>query len=124
MLDTTTLLPDINTSMSPLKSILFSELKKAKPEFEGISDKEIDKQIFKMPSSMALTYSGFVILKKYFTAYSFPINENLKPKYVKNLSRLESPYFYITNRLIIFSSMDAMTIKLVGGVEQFLSNNV
>lgn len=115
---------EVNIDMLPLKTSLFKELRKLDKAVKTLTDEEADQLIFKMPSFMGLTYSGFVLLNKYFTAYSFSLDENLKPKFIKNLSKLESPYYYYPSRLVIFSSMDATAINLVGGVENYLSNNL
>ena len=38
------------------------------------------------------------------------------------LSKMKYPYFLTAKRLVLFSEMDAMVIKLQGGIDKFLEN--
>jgi hypothetical protein len=109
--------------MSPLKVAIFNEIRKFyKDDTAVLSDLELNHLIFHHPDGLRLTLNGFVQLKRIFTVYSFEMPDNIKSKYQRNLAKLEFPYFFTQRRLILFSEMDAMVVKLAGGVEQFLEN--
>jgi len=76
--------------------------------------------LFHHPDGLRLSLSGFVIVKNIFTAYSFPIPEDIKTKHYFGMSKMVYPYFLTTRRLVLFSEMDAAVIKLCGGIEKFL----
>lgn len=111
----------INTQMTPLKTALFTEIRKHRGgEMEELSDEQMNARIFHHPDGLRLSLNGFVQIKAIFTAYSFEIPETIKSKHRHALSKMVYPYFFTKRRLILFSEMDAMMIKLQGGVEEFL----
>lgn len=69
-----------------------------------------------------MSSTGMAMLKKIFTAYVFEIPETIKAKHQFGMSKMEFPYFFTKRRLVLFSEMDAMVIKLHGGIEGFLEN--
>ena len=110
--------------MIPIKKAIFSEVRKQHDDeaTKNLLDDEMNILLFHHPSGLRLTLNGFVQLKKIFTAYSFEIPENIKSRHRMALSKLEYPYFFTKRRLIIFSEMDAMVIKLHGGIVGFLES--
>lgn len=112
--------PNINSDVTPLKKWLFEEVRKNEAEIAPLSDTELNKLIFHVPDSLRLSLSGFIVIKKYFTAYSFEIPITIRARHQMALSKMEFPYAIRRKRLILFSDMDAMMIKLQGGVEGFL----
>jgi dGTP triphosphohydrolase len=109
--------------MSTLKEAIFAEIRKNVLEFELLSDEELNKTIFHHPAGLRLSLGGFIIIKKIFTAYSFELPATIKSRHQKNLSKLSYPYFFTQKRLILFSSGDALVIKLCGSIELFLEDH-
>jgi len=112
----------LNSSMLALKKTIFNEIKNNHAKSANYSDEQLDDLIFHHRTGLRLSYSGFIILKNIFTVYSFEIPPNIKTKHRFGMSKMEYPYFFTRSRLILFSEMDAMTVKLSGGIEQFLEN--
>jgi hypothetical protein len=108
--------------MIPLKVAIFEEIRKQNDIFVEHTDDQMNDFIFHHRDGLRLSYSGFLVIKKIFTAYSFAIPENLKTRHRYGMSKMEYPYFFTHRRLILFSEMDASVIKLSGGVENFLEN--
>jgi hypothetical protein len=106
--------------MSTLKNAIFNEIRKTHEKAAPLDDDQLNKLIFHHPNGLRLSLSGFVIIKAIFTAYSFEIPVTLKSKHQRGMSTFTYPYFLTNKRLILFSDMDAMTVKLCGGIEQFL----
>jgi hypothetical protein len=108
--------------MSPLKLAIFGEVRKNHPDDDltNLTDTEMNHLLFHHPDGLRLSLQGFVQLKGIFTAYSFPLPDTIKSKHQKSLGKMEYPYFFTKKRLILFSEMDAMVIKLHGGVQGFL----
>jgi len=107
-------------NMSPLKVAIFKEIRAQHEKASALDDDQLNKLIFHHPDGLRLSYSGFIIIKNIFTAYSFEIPETIKSRHRFGLSKMEFPYFFTKRRLILFSEMDSMVIKLHGGVEGFL----
>lgn len=107
-------------NMSPLKKAIFKEIRAQHEKAALLDDEQLNKLIFHHPDGLRLSYSGFIIVKNIFTAYSFEIPESIKSRHRFGLSKMEFPYFFTKRRLILFSEMDSMVIKLHGGVEGFL----
>lgn len=110
----------INIDMSPLKKAIFEEIRKNHDEASGLDDIQLNKLLFHHPDGLRLSLKGFVVIKAIFTAYSFAIPETLKSRHQFGMSKMEYPYFLTQKRLVLFSEMDAMVIKLHGGIEGFL----
>lgn len=108
--------------MNSLKIFILDEVRKNYPEFSQLDNYQLNHLLFYSTATLRLTYTGFITLKKIFTAYSFDIPMTIKSKHRYAMSKLESPYFFTKNRLIIFSEMDAAAIKLNGNIEKFLEN--
>ena len=110
--------------MHQLKKAIFTEIRKHNKDSNivDLSDEKLNLLIFHHPNGLRLTLSGFIHLKKIFTVYSFEIPNILKSKHRICLAKMEFPYFFTTKRLILFSEMDAMMIKLQGGIEKFLES--
>ena len=108
--------------MNPLKIAIFAEVRKNDPALQPLSDEELNKKIFHHVDGLRLSLTGFVMLKKIFTAYSFEIPLTIKARHQYGMSKMEYPYFFTKRRLILFSEMDAAVIKLHGGVQGFLEN--
>jgi hypothetical protein len=106
--------------MSPLKKAIFVEVRKHHETAQELDDEQLNKLLFHHPDGLRLTLGGFRIIKAIFTAYSFEIPETLKSRHRRGMSKMEYPYFFTARRLILFSEMDAMVIKLAGGIESFL----
>ena len=108
---------NINNS---LKDAILREVRIQIPEAMIMDDNTLTLWLFRQHSSLRLTFKGFIILKKMFTAYSFGIDGTLKSRHLAGMSTMEYPYYLTGSRLILFSETDAMVIKLSGGVLNFL----
>ena len=106
--------------MVPLKVAIFEEVRKQHEKSANLSNEELNQLIFHHPNGLRLTYSGFLILKNIFTVYSFEMDLTLTAKHHIGMSVMEYPYYINPKRLILFSEMDAMVIKLQGGIKGFL----
>lgn len=106
--------------MQPIKIAIFGELQKHDEELANLSNEELNKLLFHHADGLRLSLRGFVQIKSIFTAYSFEIPETIKSRHRLALSKMEYPYFFTTKRLILFSEMDAMMVKLHGGIQNFL----
>jgi dGTP triphosphohydrolase len=109
--------------MSPLKEAIFIEIRKHEEDLQFLNDLDLNKQIFHHPDGLRLSLAGFIIVRKIFTAYSFELPATIKTRHRKNLSTLTYPYYFTPKRLILFSSGDALMIKLCGGLELFLEDH-
>jgi hypothetical protein len=107
--------------MIPLKSAIFREVRNTHEESLGHTDDQLDQLIFlHTGESLRLSFKGFLLLKNIFTVYSFEVPYTLKAKHQIGLAKMEYPYYVTHRRLILFSEMDAMVVKLCGGIEGFL----
>jgi hypothetical protein len=106
--------------MLPLKELIFKEVRANHEASLGHTDEQLDKLIFRHPDGLRLTLTGFIIIKNIFTAYSFAIPVTLKSRHQRGMAKMEFPYFLTGKRLVLFSEMDAMVIKIAGGIEAFL----
>jgi hypothetical protein len=110
----------INIDMIPLKIAIFKEVREHHDKAALFDDEQLNKLLFHHPTGLRLSYSGFIILKNIFTVYSFAIPDTMKSRHQYGMSKMEYPYFFTKSRLILFSEMDSMVIKLHGGIEGFL----
>lgn len=106
--------------MSPLKLAIFREVRNQNETLVTLPDEDLNKLLFHHVGGLRLSLSGFIIIKKIFTAYSFEIPHSLKSRHRYGMSKMEYPYFFTAKRLILFSEMDAMIVKIHGGIEGFL----
>lgn len=106
--------------MEALKLAIFSEVRKHHEKSAALSDNELNSKLFHNDSGLRLTFGGFIVLKNIFTVYSFEMPETLKARHHIGMAKMEYPYYITSKRLILFSEMDAMMIKLHGGIEGFL----
>lgn len=107
--------------MHPLKLAIFNEIRKCENDTDAsLTDDEMNRLFFHHADGLRLSLSGFIKLKAIFTAYSFEIPDTIKTRHRFALSKMEYPYFFTKKRLILFSEMDAMVVKLHGGIERFL----
>jgi len=106
--------------MVPLKVAIFNEVRQHHEKSAELSDEQLNQLIFHNPNGLRLTYSGFLVLKNIFTVYSFEMDSTLKAKHQMGMAKMEYPYYFTSKRLILFSEMDAMVIKLHGGIKGFL----
>ena len=110
-----------NYQASPLKDAIFEEIRKTRTDLADHTNNQLNAKVYYV-SSLRLTYHGFLILKKVFTAYSFEVDGHLKGKHYLGMSTLVSPYYVTGKRFIVFSRSDALAVKLSGGVIQYLEN--
>jgi hypothetical protein len=104
-----------------IKKLLFKEIRNHHSgEIDNLNDEQMNELLFHHPDGLRLSLNGFVQVKAVFTAYSFEIPITMKAKHHFGMSKMEYPYFLTKRRLVLFSEMDAMVIKLAGGIEQFL----
>jgi len=108
--------------MESLKIAIFAEVRNCHEKAVGLTDEQLNQLIFHHNNGLRLTFHGFLMIKKIFTAYSFEMPETLKARHHFGMSLLLYPYFVTSKRLVLFSEMDAMTVKLCGGIERFLEN--
>jgi hypothetical protein len=106
--------------MESLKIAIFKEVRQHHQKSTSLSDDELNNLIFHNVTGLRLTFPGFLILKNIFTVYSFEMSESLKARHHIGMSKMEYPFYITSKRLILFSEMDAMMIKLHGGIEGFL----
>lgn len=105
--------------MNGLKEAIFNEVRQRHDKAASLNDEQLANLMF-YPDSKRLAFPGFLILKNIFTVYSFEIPVTLKAKHQIGMAKMEYPYFLTKTRLVLFSEMDAMVIKLHGGIEGFL----
>lgn len=105
-----------------LKPAIFNEVRLHHEKSRNCSDQELNQIIFHHNSGMRLTFTGFLILKKIFTVYSFQMASGMKSRHYIGMNTLSYPYYMTSTRLILFSEMDAMAVKLSGSIMQFLEN--
>ena len=108
--------------MTPLKTAIIGDVRKNFPESGKLTDEQLINVLFRNPRTLRLTQEGYFILKSLFTAYIFEIPESIKAKHQLGMSRMQFPYFLTKRKLVLFSELDAMTVKLSGGIELFLEN--
>jgi len=111
--------------MEPLRQAIISEVIKKTPELEKFTVDQLNQDFF-LPSSHRLTYYGLQCVKNVFTPYSFDIGADLHLKskhYIALSNTMTYPYYLSQNKLILFSEMDAMVIKLCGNVKIFLDRS-
>lgn len=108
--------------MPKLKTVIFNEIRKYHTKSANFTDEQLNQVIFYNKDGIRLTFSGYLLISKIFTAYRFDIKTELKSKHYIGLSTLEFPYYITDARLILFSEVDAAVIKLHGGVERFLES--
>jgi len=106
--------------MVPLKVAIFGEIRKHHEKSADLTDDELNHIVFLNPHGLRLTFQGFLILKNIFTVYSFEMDVTLTAKHQIGMSAMEYPYYISSRRFILFSEMDAMVIKLQGGIKGFL----
>ena len=106
--------------MDELKTAIFAEIRKQHLKSANLSFSELNQIIFHHNSGLRLTFPGFLILKNIFTVYSFEMTVTLKARHHIGMSKMSYPYYMTSRRLILFSEMDSMVIKLCGGIEGFL----
>lgn len=106
--------------MDSLKIAIFNQVREHHDKSKTLSDEELSQLIFHHSSGLRLSFTGFVILKNIFTVYSFEIDCELKSRHFIGMSKMEFPYYMTKRRLILFSEMDSMVIKLHGGIKGFL----
>ena len=109
--------------MSALKQAIFNEIRKSEEDCQPLNDEEMNNLVFHHPDGLRLSLTGFRIIRKIFTAYSFEIPKTIKCKHHFSMGKMTYPYYMTTKRLVLFSEMDAMTVKLTGGIERFLENS-
>lgn len=108
--------------MIPLKVAIFNEVRRQHSKFANSTDDELNQIIFHYPTSLRLSFRGFLVLKNIFTVYSFEMDMSLTAKHQIGMSTLTYPYYINPKRLILFSEMDALVVKLQGGIKPFLEN--
>lgn len=114
----------MTSSVPEFKRTLLAELIKETPSLQSKTLPEVNELVFRNASILRLTYSGYVIMRGQFAAYSFEIARPMKSRTLAALSKLAFPYFITSGRLVVFSEMDAAMITLAGDVETFLENNL
>ena len=105
--------------MTTLKEAIFVEVRKTFDDYQPMDDDQLNKLLFHHTYGLRLSLTGFRAVKKIFTAYSFEVPETLKSRHQRGMAKMEYPYFCTPRRLILFSEMDAMVVKLAGGIEAF-----
>jgi hypothetical protein len=106
--------------MNPLKIEIFGEVKKQFPEFAALDDVKLNNLIFHHPSGLRLSTVGYRVIKKILTPYSFELPNTIKSRHQFGLGQMTYPYYLTSKRIVLFSDMDAMVVKLHGGIQGFL----
>lgn len=107
-----------------LKTSLIKEIKAAKPTLDNIPDETLVNETFLFPSTLRLTYAGYVYTKLVFKEYIFefkgmaPSNTNL----IALGKVMKFPYYITYSRLILFCETDAILIALYGSVKKYLDS--
>ena len=114
----------MTSSVPEFKRSLVEELVKVTPTLQTKELPEVNTLVFRNADILRLTYTGYVIMRGQFAAYSFEIARPMKSRSLAALSKLSYPYFIAGKRLVVFSEMDAAMITLAGDVETFLENNL
>jgi|SRR6056297_818061 len=111
-----------------LRQQILDEIRKEHPEFEPLTDRELDLKIFQAPSTIRLRPFGFTILREMFEVYEFELKERLTGKELLALKNyVGTPYFLQTNgkKIFIFSSKSAFRLGLGGGdVKRWLNSMI
>jgi hypothetical protein len=110
--------------MEPLKQAIFSEIRKTYDKAATLSDADLNCLIFHHPDGRRLSKVGFILMQKSFSTYSFELPAEMKAKHQMAMSKMEYPYFLFKNKIILFSEMDAMVVKLHGGMWGFLESYI
>lgn len=110
--------------MDPLKIAIFDEIRKKDLSYVNKTYDEMNRDMFKHLDGYRLLLTGFVSVKKIFTAYSFEVPITMKAKHYIGLSRIAYPYFITSKRLVLFSEADSIMVVLSGGIQPFLENCV
>ena len=108
--------------MIPLKIAIFEEVRVYHEKSANFTNEQLNQIVFHHPAMLRLTFQGFLILKNIFTVYSFEMDVSLTTKHQIGMATLSYPYYMTSRRLILFSEMDSMVVKLCGGIKQFLEN--
>jgi hypothetical protein len=108
--------------MSPLKKTIFAEIRKIDKELNLLNEDALNKIVFYHPNNLRLSPEGYGVVRRIFTPYSFEIPITIKTKHQLGMSRLQFPYYFTKRRLVLFSEVDDMVVKLQGGIEQFLES--
>lgn len=106
--------------MQPIKIAVFGEVKKQHTDLQSLDDEELNKLLFHHPAGLRLSLTGFKIIRKIFTAYSFELPNTIKSRHQYNMGKMEFPFYLTSKRLVLFSEMDAMVVKLHGDIKSFL----
>ena len=115
---------DMSSNSKTLKSLLLTELVKDLPDYNGEPPESMHHVIFKHDDGLRLTYTGYLLMRRKFEAYSFDIPKPLVAGRLKALQQMVYPYFITEKRLVLFSEMDATVLTLAGGVSEYLENNI
>lgn len=116
--------PIMKPTTVEIKDILIAELMRADDSLKSKTVNDAMTVVFRHADTLRLTYTGYIIMRTQFTAYSFEIGKPMMAKHLMALSRLSYPYFITQKRLVLFSEMDATVVTLSGSVETFLENNI
>ena len=112
--------------MEKIKIAVVEEIKKCKDSVAHVDTERLCNEVFSCPSSLRLTYSGYLLTKYAFKEYSFDIRGvSLVPKHLISLGKtMQFPYYITVSKLVVFSEADAVVIKLCGSVHKFLENAI
>jgi hypothetical protein len=90
--------------------------------------KDVENLVFLRPDTIRLRYHGFMLLKRLFDTYTFPIDpEHPKPAlYARDLLHLHRemkfPYYISKTDIHLFSEQDAFIIKIYGNIRTWLDS--
>jgi hypothetical protein len=106
--------------MNSRKIIIFGEVRKEFPDLAKLDDEQLNNFLFHHPDGLRLSTVGYRVIKKIFTPYGFELPNTIKSRHQFGLGQMTAPYYLTSKRLVLFSDMDAMVVKLHGGIQGFL----
>lgn len=111
--------------LKELKLSIIKEIKLAKPSIAHVDDATLYHETFSYPSTVRLTYSGYLHIRHAFKEYSFDFNGLFPtPRQLMTLAKvMKFPYYITYTKLVVFSETDAIMITLYGSVHQFLESS-
>ena len=109
------------TETIKIKELVFNQVRLYDTTYKDLTFDQLSSLFFQNSTTMRLTFTGFTVLRKIFTVYSFDLPANILTKHRMAFSTFAYPYYYTARRLMLFSSTDAVSIHLAGSIETYLN---
>jgi len=100
-----------------LKTKIFSEIT------TDLTFDEFDKYTFKNPFSLRLSYKGYVLICKTFSAYFIRLDKQYTAGNLIHIGqKIPYPYYLTKEKIILFHEGDAVWLKLKGDLTKWLKS--